>query len=237
MTGPGLPDVPRLLLFGTSLPRAIPRWGARRRYDRWFRARRSPRAPLRLLVCARADAARTTPHRVRALAARSSAALAGVMVDKPKSGRCGVTAAASVTRHERADFPSPDFHVSSARLRHSAFSLVRSLRASPAHAGARTHLLGFDRTAHAHVAQQVADMPTTHVLVALSSVAFTAASGHTLRAIRERRDPAYARRVRARRQTGVATRRTPNARGASVTPHASPEIEALRACPPWHEEG
>ena len=88
-----------------------------------------------------------------------------------------------------------------------------------------------------HVAQQVADMPTTHVLVALSSVAFTAASGHTLRAIRERRDPAYARRVRARRQTGVATRRTPNARGASVTPHASPEIEALRACPPWHEEG
>ena len=76
-----------------------------------------------------------------------------------------------------------------------------------------------------------AGMPTTHVLVALSSVAFTAASGHTLRAIRERRDPAYARRARARRQSRATPRR-----GAAVTPFASAEIEALRVCPPWHEE-
>ena len=73
-------------------------------------------------------------------------------------------------------------------------------------------------------------MPTTHVLVALSSVAFTAASGHTLRAIRERRDPAYAS-ARARRQS----RATPAA--ARRSPFASAEIEALRVCPPWHEEG
>ena len=75
-------------------------------------------------------------------------------------------------------------------------------------------------------------MPTTHVLVALSSVAFTAASGHTLRAIRERRAPACARRARARRQSRATPRR-----GAAVTPFASAEIEALRVCPPWHEEG
>jgi hypothetical protein len=78
-------------------------------------------------------------------------ALAGVMVDIPKSGRCGVFLQCGRGRcdetRQALTFPGPDFHVSSARLRHSAFSLVRSLRASPAHAGARTHVLGFDRTA------------------------------------------------------------------------------------------
>ena len=103
MTGPGTRGFRGFFFSGTtasgteamhptrgrlsSSRKADARWGARRRYDRWFRATPPAR---RFGVCARADAARTTPRRVRALVARSSAALAGVMVDIPKSGRCGV---------------------------------------------------------------------------------------------------------------------------------------------------
>lgn len=163
------------------------------------------------------------------------------MVDKPKSGRCGVFLQCGRGRcdetRQALTFRVP---ISTCRALGSDTALFPSSGhfALLPHTQARAPTFWVSTAPRPlHVAQQVADMPTTHVLVALSSVAFTAASGHTLRAIRERRDPAYARRVRARRQTGVATRRTPNARGASVTPHASPEIEALRACPPWHEEG
>ena len=80
-------------------------------------------------------------------------------------------------------------------------------------------------------------MPPTHVLVALSSVAFTAASGHTLRAIRERRDPRFARRVREQRAKATGSPTSPS-RGLHVrTAASSPEIEALRVCPGWHENG
>jgi len=88
-------------------------------------------------------------------------------------------------------------------------------------------------------------MPTTHFLVARSGVAFTAASGHALRAFRERRDPACARRaekarVAARRRDGGVGNGSSLNRGrdsATSRVHASPEIEALRVVPPWHEEG
>jgi enamine deaminase RidA (YjgF/YER057c/UK114 family) len=79
-------------------------------------------------------------------------------------------------------------------------------------------------------------MPTAHVLVALSSVAFTCASGHTLRAIRERRDPAFSRRVREKRKANSSSEAlaTPT---RNVKVNSSPEIEALRVMPSWHEAG
>lgn len=76
-------------------------------------------------------------------------------------------------------------------------------------------------------------MPTSHVLVALSSVAFTAASGHTLRALRDRRHP-------ERRRRDPPKPSTPRLRGdrrRSVRAAACPEIEALRERPSWHPDG
>ena len=76
-------------------------------------------------------------------------------------------------------------------------------------------------------------MPTSHVLVALSSVAFTAASGHTLRALRDRRHP-------ERRRRDSPKPSTPRLRGdrrRSVRAAACPEIEALRERPSWHPDG
>ena len=105
-------------------------------------ARRPPAR--RFGVCARADAARTTPRRVRALAARSSAALAGVMVDIPKSGRCGVFLQCG--RGQCDETRALTFRVRGfPRVERSAPTgrffprQVTRRRASPAHAGARTH--------------------------------------------------------------------------------------------------
>ena len=87
-------------------------------------------------------------------------------------------------------------------------------------------------------------MPTSHVLVALSSVMFTAASGHTLRTIRDRR---HHHRPRGRPRAGSSPLAARHHRRSSTTTPARasassrddtthcPEIEALKTKPPWHE--
>ena len=74
-------------------------------------------------------------------------------------------------------------------------------------------------------------MPTTHVLVALSSVAFTAASGHTLRAISRAPGPRV-RQARARLQ--AESRHAPPRRGGHAV-RLRRDRGAARV-PPWHEE-
>ena len=84
-------------------------------------------------------------------------------------------------------------------------------------------------------------MPTSHVLVALSSVMFTAASGHTLRTIRDRRHHRPRGRPRAGSSPLAARHRrsstTPRASASSRDTTHCPEIEALKTKPPWHELG